>query len=366
MLSFTGALLLSLLASVLILRWGSRGTPWRAGLDHDLDGVQKMHDRPVPRIGGLAVFAACLLAAALIALRDPANARALALLFACAAPAFAGGLLEDFTGKVPPRQRIACMLVSCALAAWLCGVVIPRVDVGWLDPVIALPPAALALTVLALLTVTNAVNIIDGFNGLAGVTSTIMLLGLAGVGLRVGDSLVLSASLVLAGAIAGFLVWNYPRGLIMLGDGGAYFIGFVLGCLAILVVARNPGVSAWFPVLLLAYPLVEITFTVYRRKVLRDTQPHLPDAAHLHQLIFRRVVRWAGGRGGAEARTRRNALTAPYLWVLSSLAVAPAVLWHDRGELLAPMFGLFVVSYVWLYFRIARLKVPRWMVLWRR
>ncbi len=124
--------------------------------------------------------------------------------------------------------------------------------------------------------------------------------------------------------------------------------------------------SAWFPVLLLAYPLVEITFTVYRRKVLRDTQPHLPDAAHLHQLIFRRVVRWAGGRGGPDAHTRRNAMTAPYLWVLSSLAVAPAVLWHDRGELLAPLFALFVVSYVWLYFRIARLRVPRWMVLWRR
>jgi len=366
MMSFTGAMLISLVASLLILRWASRAGAWRAGLDHHLNGVQKMHQRPVPRIGGLAVFIAATLGTALIAPHDPANARGIGLLLACAIPAFLGGLLEDFTSRVPPLQRIAWMLVSCALAGWLCGVVIPRVDVGWLDPIIAMPPAAIVLTVLALLTITNAVNIIDGFNGLAGVTTAIMLLGLASVGLRVGDAMVVSASLVVAGAIAGFLVWNYPRGLILLGDGGAYFIGFMLASLAILVVARNPGVSAWFPVLLLAYPLVEITFTVYRRKVLRDTQPHLPDAAHLHQLIFRRVVRWAGGRGGPDAHTRRNAMTAPYLWVLSSLAVAPAVLWHDRGELLAPMFALFVVSYVWLYFRIARLKVPRWMVLWRR
>jgi UDP-N-acetylmuramyl pentapeptide phosphotransferase/UDP-N-acetylglucosamine-1-phosphate transferase len=366
MMSFAGSLLISLVASLLILRWCSRGGGWRAGVDRNLDGVQKMHQRPVPRIGGIAVFAAALLGAALVGLRDPTSARQIGLLFACAAPAFAGGLLEDFTGRVPPRSRIAWMLVSCALAGWLCGVVIPRVDIDWLAPLIAMPPAAIALTVLALLTITNAVNIIDGFNGLAGVTSAIMLLGLAIVGLRLGDVMIVSASLVIAGAIAGFLVWNYPRGLIMLGDGGAYFIGFVLASLTILLVARNAAVSAWFPVLLLAYPLVEITFTVYRRKVLRDTQPHLPDAAHLHQLIFRRVVRWAGGRGGPDTHTRRNAMTAPYLWVLSSLAVAPAVLWHDRGEVLAPLFGLFVVSYVWLYFRIARLKVPRWMVLWQR
>ena len=117
--------------------------------------------------------------------------------------------------------------------------------------------------------------------------------------------------------------------------------------------------------LLLAYPLVEVSFTVYRRRVLRDAHPHLPDAAHLHQLIFRRVVRWAVGRPDDESRTARNSLTAPYLWVLSALAVGPAALWFDRTDILAPAFGLFVLTYVWLYFRIVRLKVPRWMVLWK-
>ena len=68
--------------------------------------------------------------------------------------------------------------------------------------------------------------------------------------------------------------------------------------------------------------------------------PHLPDAAHLHQLIFRRVVRWAVGRPDAESRTVRNALTAPYLWVLSSLAVGPAALWFDRTEILAPAMAM--------------------------
>jgi UDP-N-acetylmuramyl pentapeptide phosphotransferase/UDP-N-acetylglucosamine-1-phosphate transferase len=365
MFSFSGALLISLVVSVLILRWATRGGIFGLGMDHDLDSVQKIHTRPAPRIGGLAVFLATVLGTLFVALRDPPNAMRIGLLCVCAVPAFAGGLAEDTTGRISPRIRMACMAVSCALGFWLADLVIPRVDIAWLDPLLAYRPVAMLLTAVALITVTNSVNIIDGFNGLAGVVCSIMLLALAYVGLKVGDPLIVSASLVLAGAIIGFLVWNYPRGHIMLGDGGAYFIGFMLGALSILVVARNRSVSAWFPVLLLAYPLVEISFTVYRRKVLRDTHPHLPDAAHLHQRIFRRVVRWAIGRRDPDSRTVRNALTAPYLWVLSSMAVAPAALWYDRTEVLAPLFGLFGVTYVWLYFRIVRLKVPRWMMLWK-
>ena len=360
MFSFSVSLLLSLVVSVLILRWASRRG--LMAMDHDLDGVQKMHARPVPRIGGLAVFIAASIGTALIATRDPANATRIGLLCACAIPAFAGGLAEDLTKRITPWRRMACMALSCGLAFWTMDLVIPRVDIDWLDPLIAWKPFAIVLTLMALLAVTNAINIIDGFNGLAGVVCSIMLLALGYVGLKVGDAMVVSASLVMSGSIIGFLVWNYPRGHILMGDGGAYFVGFMLGALSILIVARNPSVSAWFPVLLMAYPLVEIAFSVYRRRVLRGTDPHLPDAAHLHQLIFRRVVRWAVGASDPDARTVRNALTAPYLWVLSSLTVAPAALWYDRTPVLASLFVVFCVSYVWLYFRIVRLKVPRWMV----
>ncbi len=364
MFSFSVSLLLSLVVSVLILRWASRRG--MMAMDHDLDSVQKMHSRPVPRIGGLAVFISVSIGTALIAARDVDNALRIGLLCACAVPAFAGGLAEDLTKRITPWGRMACMAVSSGLAFWSMDLVIPRVDVAWLEPLIAWKPFAIALTLMALLAVTNAINIIDGFNGLAGVVCSIMLLALCYVALKVGDAMVLSASLVLAGSIIGFLVWNYPRGHILLGDGGAYFIGFMLGALSILIVARNPTVSAWFPVLLMAYPLVEIAFSVYRRRVLRGTDPHLPDAAHLHQLIFRRVVRWAVGVSDPDARTVRNALTAPYLWVLSSLTVAPAAMWYDRTPILVSLFVVFCFTYVWLYFRIVRLKVPRWMMFRRR
>jgi UDP-N-acetylmuramyl pentapeptide phosphotransferase/UDP-N-acetylglucosamine-1-phosphate transferase len=183
---------------------------------------------------------------------------------------------------------------------------------------------------------------------------------------QVGDVFVLVTALMVAGATAGFLIWNYPVGLIFLGDGGAYFIGFMLGELALLLVMRNPQVSTWYAVLLLIYPAFETLFSVYRRMFLRGKSPAMPDGIHLHSLIFRRVVQWAVGRKEARALMRRNSLTSPYLWMFSLMAVVPAtILWRHTGILIL-LCLLFVISYVWLYARIVRFKAPRWMILRKR
>jgi UDP-N-acetylmuramyl pentapeptide phosphotransferase/UDP-N-acetylglucosamine-1-phosphate transferase len=168
------------------------------------------------------------------------------------------------------------------------------------------------------------------------------------------------------GAIGGFLLWNYPRGLIFLGDGGAYLIGFVIAELSVLLVARNPSVSAWFPLLLSFYPIFETLFTMYRRIVIGKRHPGLPDAAHLHQLIYRRIVRWAIGSDSEADKTRRNALTSPYLWFLSSLAVGPAEVFWDNTMLCGLSVMIFALVYVVLYQRIVRRRYPSWLVLRKR
>jgi len=154
--------------------------------------------------------------------------------------------------------------------------------------------------------------------------------------------------------------------LIFLGDGGAYFIGFMLGELSILLVMRNPQVSTWYAALLLIYPVFETIFSIYRRIFLRGRSPGLPDGIHLHSLIFRRLVLWAVGRRDARALTRRNSMTSPYLWLLSLMAVMPATLLWRHSFILILFCLLFVVTYVWLYARIVRFKAPRWMILGRR
>ncbi|HWS74037.1 MAG TPA: glycosyltransferase, partial [Quisquiliibacterium sp.] len=335
----------------------------RFGMDADVGDPRRMHARPVPRIGGVAVLAAVALGTPIIHLHNPTTAAAVLLLLASSLPAFAGGFIEDLTGSVRPRLRLIMMGVSVLLGLALLDVRITRVDVPFLEPLLEYRWVGFALTALAMLTITNGINLIDGLNGLAGMVSLAMFAGLAIVGREVGDPLIVSASLLTAGAVVGFQFWNYPRAHLFLGDGGAYFLGFMLGALSILLVARNPVVSAWFPPLLLAYPLLEVAFSVWRRKVFSGKASGMPDAAHLHHLIYRRVVRWAVGSEEPESKEQRNAFASPYLWVLSSLAVAPAVIFHAHGLVLVAFLALFVASYVWLYVRIARLRVPRWMIL---
>ena len=92
---------------------------------------------------------------------------------------------------------------------------------------------------------------------------------------------------------------------------------------------------------------------------MRGASPGMPDGLHLHMLIFRRLVRWAVGRRDAASLTLRNSLTAPYLWLLSSLAAIPATLFWRSPHVLQAFVALFCVLYVWLYLRLVRFRAPR-------
>jgi UDP-N-acetylmuramyl pentapeptide phosphotransferase/UDP-N-acetylglucosamine-1-phosphate transferase len=135
------------------------------------------------------------------------------------------------------------------------------------------------------------------------------------------------------------------------------------GELSVLLVLRHPEVSPWFPLLLMIYPIFETLFSIYRRRFLRGVSPGLPDGIHLHTLVYKRLVRWAVGSVEAKEIIRRNALTAPYLWLLSSLAMFPAMLFWRSTPILMGFTFAFAVVYIWLYRRIVRFKTPRKLML---
>ncbi len=357
--------LLALLASLVVTAWVVRmggSEPGRVS-DTDFSGPQKFHERAVPRIGGLGIAAGLWLAAGALWLQSPKGLGTPALLLlACGLPAFLAGLAEDVTKQVSPAQRLFFTALSAGLAIFVLGNGITRTDLPGLDALIVYAPFAAVLTVFAVAGVANSINLIDGFNGLASTCVAIMLLGLAAVAWRVGDPLVLSLAVAGVGAVLGFLFWNFPRGLVFLGDGGAYFLGFYLAELALLLLARNPSVSPLFPLMLVIYPIFETVFSMYRRKVLKGRPIGQPDAAHLHSLIFRRFMRSDFANLDADERTLRNSMTSPFLWLLSVMSVLPAVaFWDSSGWLLAGVV-LFACSYLALYWRIVRFRGPRWLV----
>ena len=354
--SFLASLLVALLVIHSAERHGHRSA------DHDLAGPQKFHFRPVPRIGGIAVFVAVLAGALLAQLSLEPDRHSIWLLIVSSLPTFVFGLAEDLTKGVSPRRRLFFTAVSAGLAILLLGGVIRRTTIPGVDHLITMTPFAVALTVLVVTGVSNAVNIIDGFNGLASMCVLMMVASIGYVAFQVGDSFVVTAGLITIGAVLGFFVWNFPAGLIFLGDGGAYLIGFLLAELSVLLLVRNAGVSPMFPLLLCAYPIFETIFTMYRRKFVRGVPTAAPDGIHLHTLIHRRVMRLAVGIDQERRQTARNSMTSPYLWVLCLMSVIPSVLWWDNTAMLAGFLFLFMGSYLLLYWSIVRFKTPKWLV----
>ena len=330
--------------------------------DNDFRGPQKFHSRVVPRIGGVGIFLGFGASLAFLAVREVEHWRFVLGLFACSIPAFGMGLLEDLTKTVSPRRRLFATALSAGAGAWALGAVIARTDIPGLDWIASYPVGAVFLAVFVVAGVANSINIIDGMNGLASMCVVLMLMGLAYVANLVGDPLITAVALCAVGAVLGFFLWNYPNGMVFLGDGGAYFLGFVLAELAILLLQRNPEVSPLCPLLMCAYPVSETLFTMYRRKVVRGRPVGIPDGIHLHSLIYRRLMRWAVGSKDAAVLTRRNSMTAPYLWVLCSLSVIPSLLWWDSTPVLTGFLVVFVVSYVLLYGSIVRFRTPDWLI----
>lgn len=333
--------------------------------DADLSGPQKFHAAPVPRIGGVGMFTGLLCCVGVAFLARHTDWKLGALLIVCGLPAFGAGLIEDLTKRVSPGKRLLATAVSAALGIWLLDATITKTDIPGLDWLVATAAGAWIATIFTVAGVANSVNIIDGFNGLSSMCVSLMLLVFAYVAYQVGDFPLALWALAGVGAALGFFVWNFPAGLIFLGDGGAYFLGFYLAEIGILLIARNAEVSPLFPLMVCIYPVFETIFSIYRRKIVRDVPPGLPDGIHLHSLIYRRLMRWAIGARDARALTRRNSMTAPYLWMLCVSSLVPALMFWDSTPLIAACMLLFGLTYVALYRRIVRFKTPKWLVVSR-
>jgi UDP-N-acetylmuramyl pentapeptide phosphotransferase/UDP-N-acetylglucosamine-1-phosphate transferase len=336
--------------------------------DHDFSKPQGIHVAPVPRIGGAAILVGiCAIAAPLWWTFGPVATRFVLTLLACSSVAFLAGFIQDFTEALAPKGRLLATALSAAAAFFWLGAGVRFTSVPGLDWIVGTTLGSLGVTLLVVAGIANAINIIDGLNGLASMCVMLILSALTYVAFQVGDPLIGSVGLGGIGAVLGLFLWNYPRGLIFLGDGGAYLLGFFMSELFILLLLRNEGeVSPFFPLLACIYPIFETLFSIYRRWVLRSMPPSMPDGIHLHSLIFRRLMRWVVGDDTLKVKVRRNSMASPYLWLLCFSSVVPAVLFWNNTLVLGLFLLLFVVTYVTLYWRIVRFKSPRWLTMRRR
>ena len=326
--------------------------------DHDLAGVQKVHHTAVPRIGGFAVVGGILGSTLLFwkiwpDILSPSQILAVLMLLLAATPAIIAGTTEDMTKTVSVRVRLLATIGSALIASAILGATLSELDIWGVDMLLNVPAIAVLVTAIVVAGGANAVNIIDGFNGLAGSVILIMSAALGAVGWQVGDNLIAVLGALGAGTTLGFLLVNFPRGKLFLGDGGAYFLGFWVAEIAVLLLARKPSVNAWQMLSICAYPVIEVLFSIYRRRVIKKVSPGAPDALHLHALIYRRVVRKIIPTP-TKLTWLRNATTASLIAPWIAAAAACSVLFGHSIPVAIFMVSVQVVLYIAVYRRLVR------------
>jgi len=314
-------------------------------------GSHKVHRSSVSRIGGVSIFLGWFVALLASGHHSQLSFESMAIWTACLLPAFVGGLAEDFTKRVPPTARLLASFLSAGLAFVLLGAAVSRVDLYGFDAMLAIPIVAFFFTCVAIGGVAHAINIIDGLNGLASGVCLIALLALGYVAFQVADWEIVLMCGIGAGAAMGFRVWNYPSGRLFCGDGGAYFLGAYVGILSALLVGRHASVSAWFPLLLVIYPVWETLFSAYRRRVLRGRPASSADKLHMHTLFYKRVKH---PMDNGKKRTRRNSDASVPMMLLAAGGALPAVLWWDEGRYLLVAALAYIVIYLAIYRRLVR------------
>ena len=254
------------------------------------DGGRRAHARPVPRLGGVGIFAGVLLAfaaAPVVAVIGHATpsvphlASAGALILASAI-LFLIGLCDDLRG-VAPLAKLAGQTLAAIVVVYagfrIDHLVFPpayEFSLGWLS---------IPITIVWLVGVSNALNLVDGLDGLAGGVSVIALLTATVAAVAVGNTSIPWYTLALGGALLGFLRYNFAPAKIFLGDSGSLVVGFLLAVLTVKGATRpDQATYALAPIFALSFPLLDTGIAMMRRW-LRGTPLSRADARHIHHQL---------------------------------------------------------------------------------
>ncbi|TVP72766.1 MAG: hypothetical protein EA339_05775 [Rhodobacteraceae bacterium] len=323
------------------------GYPWltaRTRDRNDLASVQCAHVNPTPRVGGLGVLVATLIALLLLA---PDEMRPFFSMFSLTlVPVFVAGLAEDLGWRVSAAGRLVAAALSAVAAIALLKVWIPPSGLPMLDIILAVTPLAMVITVIWATGVCHSLNLIDGVNGLAGAMGVLIAAGLSMVAFEAGAESFAVVTAALIPALFGFLIYNWPLGRIFLGDAGAYTLGHVLVWLAIGLAWHTSEVSAVALSLMFFWPVAD-TFLAIGRRMSSGRSIGAPDRLHYHQLVMRALLLLTHGRigkGGANSAT-----TVIMLPFIAAPVGAGVLFWNQPYAAALAWLGfaaLFVGSYL--------------------
>lgn len=345
-------ILLSLVSTMLcaLLIFCAQHSSHLAGSAQNLGAVQSAHHRPTARVGGVGVFLTVILSSAF--LPEDLAQDYMHLLLATSF-LFIVGLVEDLGIHISPAKRLLAAFVASLMVVLFLGAWIPRADISGLDHLLGYWWVGIPITLIFTAGIANSFNLIDGVNGLAGVTGMIASGAMAIIAHKAGfhDMSMLTAMLTVI--ILGFFVLNFPFGRIFLGDAGAYSIGFILSWLGVLILLNAPQVTPWALLLVLFWPVIDTCLAIYRR--MRKTQNTMaPDRLHIHQLVMRGLEIHVLGR---RKRNIANPLSTVVLFPFIALPACVGVILWDKP--LAALLAVVIFTCLFCTFYILAFPLSR-------
>jgi len=285
-LSVAGAAVAALLAAAVLALLSTpvvRSLAVRMGaVDVPKDG-RRMHNRPIPRMGGLAIFLGFLLSV-LVFLPLTAQLRSMLL---GAVIIVVLGIMDDIHA-LPAKPKLVVQIIA-ALVAVLGGnriYILSNINIFSKEPYWELGILSIPISVLWIVAITNAVNLIDGLDGLACGVSTISSMTLLVIALIVSEPDVAILTAALAGGCLGFLPYNLNPAKIFMGDTGSTFLGYVLAVVSISGLFKFYTIISFaVPFLMLGLPIFDTCFAILRR-LAKGQSPMAPDRGHIHHRLI--------------------------------------------------------------------------------
>jgi UDP-N-acetylmuramyl pentapeptide phosphotransferase/UDP-N-acetylglucosamine-1-phosphate transferase len=349
----------SMLTNLIVVLWfaGSRSKLTKR---NDTKAVQASHITPVARIGGISIIIG-LAVAAMPFLEKLNSWPQYWLLLISAFPVFLVGLCEDLGYFARPRVRLIAAALSGAAFVALFGQWIPRTDIASLDMAMQWAPIGIGFSLFVATGISHSFNLIDGLNGLAGIIAVGVALSLAAISHQVGLVEYSNTLFALSGAIAGFLVFNFPFGKIFLGDAGAYLIGHLLVWMSISILCVAPSVTPFAMLLIFFWPVADTLLAIARRIYIGKPISH-PDRLHFHQLVMRGLeIVFLGRNRRYVTNPLATALTLPF--ALAPMVLGVLLAFERVQAAIACLYfaAIFIMAYKFIMLLVCRFRRSMWI-----
>ncbi len=309
------------------------------------NNLHNFHDFKNLRIGGFSIIIVLFIACILFYLLDNTLYQSIFFkLLAASIPTFCFGFWDDISEGIDPYLRIIGSLLSSIIALLLFKSINEFLHLSNINNLFIYLLLS-SLLILYIVGMIHSYNLIDGLNGLAIMVGISSLSSILFIAIQLNDFELIFASSIILSCLLGFFLLNYPFGKIFLGDGGAYFLGFSISILSILLASRNDRVSFFYPLLINIYPFVETIFTIWRRAFRRRKSIFKADRLHLHSIIYKNIKNKKFFTFFKKLPS--NSKSSPILWLINLIPVIISTCYNDNGFII--FLGCFLYIFIYLY-----------------